>query len=100
MNEVMMVGRIEKSPIMNEKEDCVEFTLKVSRTYQNENGEYEVDFIPIKVFDSMKQNVLDDCKENDVVGVKGRLSRLKDENLEVVAKKISYLARSNQNENI
>ena len=100
MNNLMIVGRIEKSPVMNEKENCVEFTLKVSRTYQNENGEYEVDFIPIKVFGSMKQGVLDYCKENDVVGVRGNLTRLKDKNLEVVAKKISYLARSNQNENI
>lgn len=102
MNNLMIVGRIEKSPIINEKENSVEFTLKVGRTYQNKNGEYEVDFIPIKIFGPMKQGVLDHCKENDVIGIRGRLSKLKNKNLEIVIEKISFLAngKANQNEDI
>lgn len=92
MNILTIVGRIEKDPVMNEKENCVEFTLKVSRTYQNDNGKFEMDFIPLKIFGSMKQPVLDCCKENDVVAIKGRLSRLKNESLEIVAEKISFIA--------
>lgn len=76
MNNLIIVGRIEKSPVMNEKENCVEFTLKVGRTYRNKNGEYEVDFIPIKIFGPMQQGVIDHCKENDAIAVKGRLSKL------------------------
>ncbi len=102
MNNLMIVGRVEKFPIINEKENCVEFTIKVERNYRNENGEYETDFIPIKIFGSMKQGVLDYCKENDVIAVKGRLSRLKNKNLEIAVEKISYLANGkvNRNENI
>jgi len=102
MNNLMILGRIEKSPIINEKENCVEFTIKVERNYRNKNGEYETDFIPIKIFGSMKQGVLDYCKENDVIAVKGRLSKLRNEKLEIVVEKLSYIASGKdfQNENI
>ena len=102
MNNLMIMGRIEKSPIINEKENSVEFTIKVERNYRNKNGEYETDFIPIKIFGSMKQGVLDYCKENDVIAVKGRLSKLRNEKLEIVVEKLSYIARGKdfQNEDI
>lgn len=102
MNNLMIVGRIEKSPIINEKENSVEFTIKVERNYRNKNGEYETDFIPIKIFGAMKQGVLDYCKENDVIAVKGRLSKLRNEKLEIVVEKLSYIASGKdfQNEDI
>lgn len=100
MNNLMIVGRVEKFPIINEKENYVEITLKVKRPFKNMNEEYEVDYLPIKIISSMKQSCLDCFKEDSLVCVKGRLSRLKESNLEIIAEKLSYISsEDNKNEN-
>ena len=66
-------------------------TLAVPRTYKNENGEYETDFIPFKVYGNMANTTCEYCKKGDVLGIKGNLSSYKNE-LFLNANRVTFIS--------
>lgn len=74
LNQLVLVGRLTDD-VKKEEERAV-ITLAVSRSYKNANGEYDTDLIPVILNGSIATNTMEYCKKGDVIGVKGRVTRL------------------------
>ena len=94
VNNLLLVGRLVSDPEINETENgkVTDITLAVPRSYKNEEGEYETDFIPVKLFRQIASTTVEYCRKGDLIGVKGRVARLSGENLKIVAEKITFLS--------
>ena len=110
MNSFMVVGRVIKDPELLETENgkkYLQMTLAVSRSFKNEKGEYDVDFIDVTVWNYIAESVKDYTKKDDLVGVKGRLQTNyfedrdgnKKGKLELVAEKVTFLSSRQQSKN-
>lgn len=94
LNQIFLVGRVVSDLEINETENEKKFTslkLAVQRSYKNENGEYETDFIPCILWNTIAVNTCEYCKKGDLVGVKGRIRNIEDR-IEVIAEKVSFLS--------
>lgn len=93
LNQMVLVGRIAKEPILKEIEGKKISLLSISvpRNYKNSNGEYETDFINIRLFGNVAENTAEYCKVGDTVGIKGRVEN-NNESLEIIAEKVTFLA--------
>lgn len=100
LNQLCLVGRIAEEPTLEEIEGKKKMliTLAVPRSYKNMNGEYDTDFIPIITYGQVAENTKEYCKKGDIVGAKGRLSKLNGRELEIVAEKITFLAQRKDEE--
>ena len=109
LNQTVLVGRITKDPEVKELESgksVTNLTLAIPRSYKNENGEYDTDFVDCTLWNSIAQNVCEYCHIGDIVGVKGRIQT---ENYEVdgdkrkhttiVAEKVTFLSSSKSKDN-
>lgn len=96
LNQIVLVGRITKTPEMIENQDGSKFAiinLAVPRTFKNENGEYETDFINCTLWTGIAENACKYCKKGDVVGIKGRIQNLNNTaQLQLIAEKVSFLS--------
>lgn len=98
LNQLILVGRIAFLPkaieIENDKKVLV-IKLAVTRAYKNVDGVYETDFIPVILYGNIAKNVVEYCREGDVISVKGRIEQGK--NIpEIIAEKVTFLS-SNRN---
>ena len=99
VNTIMLIGRIVSDLEINETKEnrnVKTITLAITRSYKNINEEYDIDFIPVKLFGSIAENTTKYCKKGDLVGVKGRIERLAKEELTIIAEKISFLSTSKE----
>lgn len=100
LNQIIIVGRLVQDPeikeLENDKKVC-NITLAVSRSYKNENGEYDTDFIPVTLWQGIADQTTNYCKKGDLVGVKGRL-QVREGKVEVVAEKVTFLSSRKENE--
>ncbi len=97
VNQLVMVGRLVSDPEIKETENgrkVTEIKLAVPRTYKNDEGIYETDFIPAILLGQVAEGTSEYCHQGDMIGVKGSLQKLKDEPLQVVAEKVTFLASS------
>ena len=62
----------------------------------NNDGEYEVDTISCTLYTGVANATVEYCKVGDMIGIKGRL-QTKDNLLQLVAEKVSFLNKSNCN---
>lgn len=102
LNNLVLVGRLAETPILEESLNGKKITtimLAVSRTYKNDEGIYDTDFIPISLAGSIAETTCEYCKKGDIVGVKGRLARLSYGELQVIADKITFLSSNSNNVN-
>lgn len=84
LNQVVVVGRIYSI-------ENGELVMAVPRSFKNENGEYDTDYIEVRLSKSIESNVSTYCEKGDLVGVKGRLES--DINkMSVVADKVTFLS--------
>lgn len=93
-NMFTMIGRIVSDQEINETENGVKFTtitLAVLRSFKNEEGAYDTDFIQLSLFGNLAINTSEYCKKGDLVGAKGRIQCL-DGKVELIAEKISFLS--------
>lgn len=99
LNQIVLVGRLVKDPVIEEMEDrkYCRITIAVPRSYKNENGEYETDFIPITLWHGIAENTKEYLKRGDLIGIKGRI-QVKDSNIEVVAEKLTFLSSKKEDE--
>ena len=102
MNQTCIIGRLVRDPEIRELEDrkkVSNITVAVQRSYKNENGEYEADFIDCSLWGSTAEKTAEYCKKGDLVGVKGRLQTNNYENeegekkkfTEVIAERLTFL---------
>lgn len=93
-NMIYLIGRINNE--YEFKDNKVEMEISVPRAFKNEEGIYEVDIIPVRLFNTIAEHTAEYCKKGDLIGIKGRLQTL-DNQLVVVADKISFLASNKTN---
>lgn len=101
LNQVVLVGRLVERPILEENENgkkVCNITLAVSRTYKNDMGEYDTDFIKCILWNGIAENTVEYCEKGDIVGVKGRLQCLSGNELQVVAEKVTFLSTNKTKE--
>ncbi|WP_042352963.1 single-stranded DNA-binding protein [Bacillus massiliigorillae] len=114
MNRVVLVGRLTKDPDLRYTPSGVPvatFTLAVNRTFSNQQGEREADFINCVVWRKPAENVANFLKKGSLAGVDGRLQTRSYEGqdgkrvyvTEVVAESVQFLeprgaSQGNRNE--
>lgn len=104
MNQVFIVGRIASMEEQKEKKG-LNLVLAVPRSYKNEEGLYDTDFIDVSIWDNIASNVMEYCNKGDLVGIKGRIQteNYETENGEkkkatkIIAEKVTFLS-SKKNE--
>ena len=95
LNQVIIVGRLVKKPIVEENENGIKvatITLAVQRSYKNAEGVYETDFIKCTLWNGIAETTVEYCDKGDLVGVKGRLQCLSGNELQLIAEKVSFLS--------
>lgn len=90
LNQTVLVGRLVNEPVIEEEKHCT-ITLAVPRSYKNEEGEYDTDFIKAVLWNGIADNVREYCNKGDLIGIKGRLQQT-DGKLELVAEKVTFLS--------
>ena len=76
LNNVSLVGRLTKDVELRYTPSNVAvatFTLAVNRTFKNENGEREADFINCVMWRQQAENLANWCKKGALIGVTGRI---------------------------
>lgn len=100
MNQIMLIGRLTHDLEINELEDgiktCV-ITLAVPRSFKNENGLYDTDFVPSTLSGTIAENTAWYCKKGDLVGIRGRV-QIQDGKIEIIAEKVTFLSSENSEE--
>lgn len=97
LNQVVLVGRLNRINEIGDKQVLI--TLATPRSYKNENGEYDTDYIDVLLRNSIADNVQEYCKIGDLVGIKGRVQE-KDGKIDIIAEKITFLSsKKEKNEN-
>lgn len=95
LNQVVLVGRIVEE--VQKEERGYKMRLAIPRSFKNAEGEYETDFIEVRMLDNIGESVRDYCKKGDIVGVKGRLQTGLNNLVEVVAEKVTFLSSKGNN---
>ena len=83
LNRVVLVGRLTKDPELRYTPNgaaVATFTLAVNRTFTNQSGEREADFINCVTWRRQAQNVANFLKKGSLAGVDGRLQTRNYEN--------------------
>lgn len=76
INRVVLVGRLTKDPELKVTPSGIsktEFTLAVNRTFTNQNGEREADFIRIQCWRKTAEVAADYLKKGSLVGIDGKI---------------------------
>lgn len=101
LNQIVIVGRLVSDPQLIESEEKVShITLAVPRSYKNEKGEYDTDFIDCILWNAIAENTVEYCRKGDLIGVKGRVQSKEIENedgtknriMQIVAEKVTFLS--------
>lgn len=104
LNQSILVGRV-CADVKLEKDDdktFINLTIAVPRSYKNEDGEYETDFIDCVLYGCLAENVAEYCKKGDLVGIKGRMQTEMFEDGRkstiIIADKVTFLSSSKGDE--
>jgi len=106
MNHVILIGRLTGTPEVQKTENNVSRTvvnLAVQRTYKNQEGLYETDFLRCVLWNGIADRACEYCKKGDIVCIRGRLQvrSFEDEKnekkyiTEVIAETISFVSSAN-----
>lgn len=113
-NQIVLVGRLVSDPEIKETESgkkVSNITLAVNRSFKNEEGIYETDFIDCILWNGIATNTSEYCKKGDIIGVKGRvqstivsddsksIDESKKNELQIVAEKVTFLSSENKESN-
>lgn len=108
INSVTLVGRLTKDPQLKYTPNGIVhtgFILAVNRTFSNQQGEREADFIKVRVWRKQAENVANYLEKGSLVGITGRLQTERFQGndgktvytTEVVADSVSFLEPSKRN---
>lgn len=76
LNSICLVGRLTKDVDLRYTPSNVAvatFTLAVNRTFKNENGEHETDFINCVMWRQQAENLANWAKKGALIGITGRI---------------------------
>lgn len=102
MNNVVLIGRLVRDPELRFTPSGVAvatFTLAVDRTFTNQSGQREVDFIPIVTWRQLGETCANHLRKGRLAAVQGRIQTRHYENndgrrvyvTEVVADSVRFL---------
>lgn len=103
MNKVNLVGNVVRDPELINDKVC-KYTLAVKRTYQNDKGEYESDFIKCTSFKGQAKTIKAYVKKGDKLAVSGSIqtgsyinkNNQKVYTTEVIADQVEFLTPKRQ----
>ncbi|MDD3453045.1 MAG: single-stranded DNA-binding protein [Bacilli bacterium] len=110
MNRVMLIGRLTAKPELRYTGSNIpfaRFSLAVNRTFSNNQGQRETDFINVIIWRKQAENVCNFLDKGSLVSVEGRLQTGsyddKDGNkrytMDVVADSVQFLESRGQSQN-
>ena len=110
MNRVMLIGRLTAKPELRYTGSNVpfsRFTVAVNRTFNNNNGERETDFINCIIWRKQAENVCNYLDKGSLVSVEGRIQTgsyddkygNKRYTTDVVADSVQFLESKSQRQN-
>lgn len=110
MNSICLVGRLTKDVELRYTPSNVAvatFTLAVNRTFKNENGDREADFINCVMWRQQAENLANWAKKGALIGITGRIQTRSYDNqqgqrvyvTEVVAEQFQLLESKGQQGN-
>ncbi len=110
MNKVFLIGRLTRDPELRytgNNTAVASFTIAVNRTYTNQAGEREADFIPVVVWRRQAESVKNYLSQGSQVAVEGRLQvrNYDDQNgqrryvTEVIADSVEFIGSKRDNNN-
>ncbi|UTI41100.1 single-stranded DNA-binding protein [Niallia sp. RD1] len=110
LNRVILVGRLTKDPELRYMPNGVavaSFVIAVNRTFTNQQGEREADFINVVVWRKAAESVANYLKKGSLAGVDGRIQTRSYEGqdgkriyvTEVVAESVQFLEPKNNQSN-
>lgn len=76
MNQVGLVGRITRDPILRKvarNRVQTSFVLAINRNFKNLKGEIEADFILCTLWGRLAENTAKHCGKGSLIGVSGRI---------------------------
>ena len=76
MNKAILIGRLTKDPELRTTptgRNVCQFSVAISRTFTNANGEREADFINCVVWDKQAENLVKYQKKGNQIAVEGRI---------------------------
>lgn len=108
LNHTIIVGRLVHEPELRETETgrkVTNITLAVPRTFKNQEGEYDTDFINCTLWQGIAENTVEYVEKGDLLAIKGRLQTRKIEldeetkrnSVEVIAEKVTFLTSHRNN---
>ena len=83
INNVVLVGRMTRDAELRytpSNQAVATFTLAVNRTFKNQNGEREADFINVVIWRQQAENLANWAKKGALIGVTGRIQTRNYEN--------------------
>ena len=98
LNQAVLVGRLvnEGEKVERDGKSYTKITIASQRSYKNEDGIYETDFIDIILWGPIADNTLEYCRKGDIIGIKGRIqtegNSMGEKDLQVVAEKVTFLS--------
>ncbi|CEG29146.1 single-stranded DNA-binding protein [Bacillus sp. B-jedd] len=103
INQVTLVGRLTKDPELKKTTEghCVSnVILAVNRSFRNNHGEIDTDFVQCTLWKKAAENTVQYCRKGSVVGITGRIQTRHYDNqdgkriyvTEVVAESIRFLS--------
>ena len=90
-NQVILIGRIVNELTIDSDTKNCEITIAISRAFKNEDGIYETDYIPVTLLGTIAKNVVEYCKKDDLIAIRGRIARI-NEPMRIIADKVSFLS--------
>jgi single-strand DNA-binding protein len=107
MNNCSIIGRLTKPVDLRYTPSghaVGTFTIAVNRTFKNQNGEYEADFINCQVWKKQAENMENFTDKGSLVGITGRIQTRNFQNsegkkvfiTEVVAESVQFLEPKGQ----
>lgn len=103
LNQVVAVGRIvsDVEKVEEDGKSYAELEIAIPRSYKNEDGEYDTDFISVILWNGIADNVADYCKKGDLVGIKGRMQTTMHDGYkttDIIAEKVTFLSSKSEHE--
>lgn len=77
MNNTSLAGRLTKDPevktIGENGNKVADVTIAVQRSYKNNEGVYETDFIDCEIYGPQAETTAEYCKKGDLIGINGKI---------------------------
>ena len=96
VNQLIIVGRLVERPVLEKTENekkASTIVLAVGRSFKNDNGEYDTDFIPVSLVGQIAVTTCEYCEKGDTIAIKGRVARMHGNDVQIVADKVTFLAK-------